>query len=271
VPKNLSAYTSEEGPSLILNADLDINPVSSTAVSASNPAAAPSSVLSSEPRTQTSSDLQVGPTPDILGPVEAGHSPSESPTARTPVDDTSSTSPGSPSLSPPLQGKKGEQRIVCDFSSLVPGDFVTSGLRQTCFLEITAFSLDGSHGGEYSTGGPARVFDSSNPTEGSNQLGSPNHDCPKNAGPGQGSGGSPLHQANQAYQNCEARGNVLIVPERSQKEDENDPIPAAMGGCINFHFVVPVLLQGAGVLDIPPRTTVMYTVRDSSMESIAFV
>jgi hypothetical protein len=145
--------------------------------------------------------------------------------------------------------------IECDFATLVPGDYVTSSLREACFIEITAVSLDDSHG-DYAPGGAAQVFDSSNPTKGNSQLGSPNQDCP-NAGPGKGRGGSPLHQANQAYQNCEARGNLLIVPER--KEDAH-PIPAAKGGCINFYFTVPIFLHGAGVLGIPPGTTVMYTV-----------
>jgi hypothetical protein len=232
------------------SADLGIKTVFSTAGAASKPADARPSVMSSEMMPQGSSDLQLDPTPlGIQLPVEA----------HTPVGGTNSM-PRSASLSSPLQGQNGgQQRIECDFSSLVPGDFVTSSLRETCFMEITTFRLDGS---SPASGGAARVLDSSNPSKESKQLGSPNQDCPGNSGPGQGSGGSPLHQATQAYQNCVARGNVLIVPERSDHNaDENDPIPAATGGCIIFRFVVPVFLHGAGVLDIPPRTTVMYTVR----------
>jgi hypothetical protein len=145
--------------------------------------------------------------------------------------------------------------MECDFSMVSPGDFVMTSLREACLMDIATLSFDGSQE-DYAHGRAAGVFDSSNPTRGNKQLGSPNKDC-ANAGPGEGTGGSPLHQANQAYQNCKAQRNLLIVPH---SYEEKLPIPAQTGGCIKFSFVVPVVLKGAGVLDIPPGTTVMYTV-----------
>jgi hypothetical protein len=147
------------------------------------------------------------------------------------------------------------QMMECDFSTVSPGDLVTTSLRQVCLMDVAALRLEGSQDG-YTTGSAACVFDSINPSGGSNQLGSPNKDC-SNTGPGEGAGGSPSHQANQAYQNCEARGNLLVVPNGYE---DKLPIPAHTGGCIKFSFVVPVVLKGAGVLDVPPGTTVMYTV-----------
>jgi hypothetical protein len=136
----------------------------------------------------------------------------------------------------------------CDFSKLNAGDFVTSA----CTMDITAYSL-GPQG--YTPGGAARVFDSSNPTKGSDQLGAPNKHC-LTSGPGEGTGGSPLYQPNPDNQNCNDLGNLLIV----QKHNEAHPVPTETGGCIIFSFPVPVVLNGVGVLDIPPGTTVMYTV-----------
>lgn len=187
----------------------------------------------------------------ITSSLTLGTSTSASPTI---LQDNSARTSDEPSLqhvSNPME------LMECDFASLFPGDFVTTSLREACLMDITAISLDASQR-DFATGGAAQVFDSSNPTKGSIQLGSPNQDCP-NAGPGEGSGGSPLHQANQAYQNCEARGNLLIVPN-IYEEKEKLPIPAHTGGCIKFSFVAPVVLNGAGVLDIPPGTTIMYTV-----------
>jgi hypothetical protein len=199
----------------------------------------------------TNSDLKPGPASVVQRPIEAYHSTNEPPSALS--EDDQGPMSRSPSILSATHMKK-EERIECDFSSLFPGDFVTSELREACYMEITAFSLDGLHV-EYPVAGPARVFDSCNPTKGSNELGSPNQDCP-NGGPGEGIGGSPLHQANQAYQNCDAKRNLLIVPERN----DVNPIPAGAGGCLLFHFVIPLVLQGAGVLNIPRGTTVMYTV-----------
>jgi hypothetical protein len=138
--------------------------------------------------------------------------------------------------------------IDCDFSMFDAGDYVTSA----CSMDIAAYSMD-SHG--YTPGGAARVFDSYSPPKGCGQLGAPNEDCPTH-GPGQGLGGSPLHQPNPANQNCNGLGNLLIV----QKTNEEHPFSSETGGCINFSFVAPVALHGVGVLDIPPDTTVMYTV-----------
>lgn len=159
-------------------------------------------------------------------------------------DELASSSPPKSAAIPPTEAVLTD----CDFSMLNAGDFVTSA----CTMDITAYSL-GPQG--YTPGGAARVFDSHNPTEGGDQLGTPNKHCPI-PGPGEGIGGSPLHQPNPANQNCNGMGNLLIV----QKSNEALPVPTETGGCIVFSFVVPVVLDGVGVLDIPPGTTVMYTV-----------
>jgi hypothetical protein len=143
---------------------------------------------------------------------------------------------------------KDADMVDCDFSMLNAGDVVTSA----CTMDITAYSIDPQ---VYTPGGAARVFDSRSPAKGCDQLGAPNEDCPI-PGPGQGLGGSPLHQPNPTNQNCNDLGNLLIV----QKANEEHPFPSETGGCINFSFVAPVVLLGVGVLDIPLGTTVMYTV-----------
>jgi hypothetical protein len=229
-------------------------PTTSTAITTKEFASPnPSAFINRSPgELPQASDLKPGASSVLFNGVFK--SPKDSP--RTQIADAS---PESRASSPPpsVHFEAGEL-MECDFAALAPGDFVTTGLLETCLMEITAFSLDldGSQL-DSSRGGPAQVLDSSNPVKRNIQLGSPNQDCP-DAGPGEGTGGSPLHQPIQEYQNCKARGNLLIVPERVQ--DAIDPIPVATGGCLIFHFLVPVVLKGAGILDIPAGTTAMYTV-----------
>ena len=94
-----------------------------------------------------------------------------------------------------------------------------------------------------STGDPSHlpmIFDSSMPTGGDPDLGTPNETF---GGPGIGSGG----EAGQPGENSTALGNVLII---SEDNDSNDPDDNAGGGTITFDFAYPVRVDKVGILDI---------------------
>ena len=90
------------------------------------------------------------------------------------------------------------------------------------------------------TSHPAMIFDSSNPTGGDADLGTPNQDF---GGPGVGSGG----RAGQAGENAVDLGNVLIL---SEDRDSNDPDDNGSGGTLIFTFDAPVFVESVGILDI---------------------
>ena len=82
---------------------------------------------------------------------------------------------------------------------------------------------------------PAMIFDSSHPTGGDQDLGTPNAQY---GGPGQGSGGQS---------NDKPLGNVLII---SEDNDANDPDDNYNGGVLIFDFDNPVMIDEVGILDI---------------------
>ncbi|MGK7889091.1 MAG: SdrD B-like domain-containing protein [Leptolyngbyaceae cyanobacterium] len=94
---------------------------------------------------------------------------------------------------------------------------------------------------------PTIIFDSSRPTGGDRDLGTPNTDF---GGPGQGSGGS----AGTPGENADALNSVLIIAENTIDADGDGlvdiPDDNQSGGTINFDFVSPVRVQFLTVVDI---------------------
>ena len=87
---------------------------------------------------------------------------------------------------------------------------------------------------------PAMIFDSSNPTGGDRDLGTPNEGF---GGPGVGTGGGP----GQPGANAVPLGNVLIL---SEDGDSGDPDDNASGGTLIFTFDVDVRVDAVQILDI---------------------
>ncbi|MEM9291362.1 MAG: SdrD B-like domain-containing protein [Acidobacteriota bacterium] len=87
---------------------------------------------------------------------------------------------------------------------------------------------------------PPMIFDSSNPTGGDPDLGTPNQDF---GGPGVGSGGG----AGEAGENSQALGHLLII---SEDGDSSDPDDNAGGGTLTFDFANPVDVTSVTVVDI---------------------
>ncbi|MCO8125241.1 polymorphic toxin-type HINT domain-containing protein [Stieleria sp. TO1_6] len=82
---------------------------------------------------------------------------------------------------------------------------------------------------------PAMIFDSSAPTGGDSDLGSP---ARRYGGPGVGSGGAS---------NSVSHENVLII---SEDGDTSDPDDNARGGTLVFDFEQPVMIDELGMLDV---------------------
>ena len=89
---------------------------------------------------------------------------------------------------------------------------------------------------------PAMIFDSSAPTGGDSDLGTPNQNF---GGPGIGSGGQNGVAANDV-----ALGNILII---SEDADASDPDDNYNGGTLIFTFDSPVMLDEIGLLDVDNR------------------
>ena len=119
--------------------------------------------------------------------------------------------------------------VDIDFSGLPRGTIVDD--------EYAAFGITVSTN---NANRPAMIFDSSNPTGGDFDLGSPNSDF---GGPGVGSGG----RAGQPGQNDTALGNVLII---SEDGDQNDPDDNASGGILIFTFDTPKDVLSVDLLDV---------------------
>ncbi len=90
------------------------------------------------------------------------------------------------------------------------------------------------------TNNPAMIFNSSNPTGGDTDLGTPNSDF---GGPGVGAGGG----AGQDGENAVDLGKVLII---SEDADSGNPDDNAAGGTIYFIFDQPVFTTSVAILDI---------------------
>lgn len=114
-------------------------------------------------------------------------------------------------------------------SPLAPGETVDDDFAS---LGINVWVTGHHHG--------TMVFNSSSPTGGDKDLGTPHEDF---GGPGKGNGGQP----GQPGENSVDLGNVLII---SEDGDSNDPDDEAHGGVIHFGFTTPVDVCSVGMLDI---------------------
>jgi len=112
-----------------------------------------------------------------------------------------------------------------DGNPLAAGDLITDQFDD-CFI-VTGVGNN--------IGGGAMIFDSSNPTGGDTDLGTPNLLF---AGPGVGGGGAT---------NPDPLENILILTEDN---DSSDPDDDARGGTITFDFVTDVAIFEVGILDI---------------------
>ena len=115
---------------------------------------------------------------------------------------------------------------VIDFDELSAGDVVS-----TQYPGVTINAVNNRTGYQNA----AMVFDSSNPTGGDADLGTPNQAF---GGPGVGSGGGS---------NETALGNILIV---SEDNDASDPDDEAQGGTFTFTFAEAVTINHLDLLDI---------------------
>ena len=97
---------------------------------------------------------------------------------------------------------------------------------------------------------PAMIFDSSNPTGGDVDLGTPNQDF---GGPGVGAGGA----SGEIGENSVAEGNILII---SEDGDQSDPDDNAAGGTLIFDFATPYKVASVTLIDIE-NTSETYEVR----------
>ena len=115
-----------------------------------------------------------------------------------------------------------------------------TALISACNLQVTARDDDLEL--------EVNVFDSANPTEGDEDLGSPNETC-EPAGDGVGSGG----EKDSEFENCVPQGNLLIIQETSGNPPppQGTPNDRGTGGCIKFDFetIEGVELANMGLLD----------------------
>jgi len=121
-----------------------------------------------------------------------------------------------------------------DFEAYSPGDIITSlgpGITVTTLMQA-------SKKGPLLPG-QAMIFDSSNPTGGDEDLGTPNADF---GGPGIGKGG----KSGKLFPNDKPHGNVLIISEDGNSTNPDDN---KYGGVITFDFDPPVDLYSIGLLD----------------------
>ena len=147
------------------------------------------------------------------------------------------THPGTPPYTP-LTGPCIEAPI--DFEGLAAGTKVTDQIP--CVTVSAKFlSFAPAH---------AMVFDTSSPTGGDSDLGTPNRGY---GGPGIGSGGSAPYGNGGGVgdsgfaTNTAGLGKVLIV---SEDGDSSDPDDNASGGYLYFHFCTPTNISTLKFLDI---------------------
>jgi len=129
-----------------------------------------------------------------------------------------------------------QANTIIDFDQDAAGNAITAG--QIIDNEYAAFGV--TIQSDNQSFQPTIAFDSSNPTGGDFDLGTPNVTF---GGPGIGAGG----EAGQPGENAVALNNVLII---SEDGDLNDPDDDAGGGVITFDFASPVTFFRIGILDV---------------------
>lgn len=118
---------------------------------------------------------------------------------------------------------------VLDFEGYPAGTVVTNQFAGAKGVEISCANQFG-----------CMIFNSSNPTGGDWDLGSPNVKC--GGGPGTGKGG----EAGKVGENCLSHGNILIL---SEDGDASDPDDNMDGGTMSFAFTECVELVSISTLD----------------------
>ena len=108
------------------------------------------------------------------------------------------------------------------------------------------------------TNHPAMIFDSSQPTGGDNDLGSPSSAF---GGPGQGNGGQSGDGVNDQSLN-----NILIISENNNPSNPDDN---ASGGTLIFTFDQAVMLDEISLLDIDAQeaTIVLFDINGNQIQS----
>ena len=136
---------------------------------------------------------------------------------------------------------------IADFSVLKPGETVTTLTTTSITTSIQAYDAEGK---------PAKsmVFDSSSPTGGDFDLGTPHTSFD---GPGKGKAG----KKGKLFQNSDPKGNVLII---SEDGEETDPDDDANGGFLVFQFSEPIYVESVGLLDNDDSTLFSVTSADGS-------
>lgn len=104
----------------------------------------------------------------------------------------------------------------------------------------------------------AMIFDSSNPSGGDVDLGTPHKDF---GGPGIGRAG----RAGSPVANSISRGKVLIL---STDDDSSNPNDHRFGGYVLFNFEVPMIVKEIGLLDNEENTKFDVELADGSTRSI---
>lgn len=149
--------------------------------------------------------------------------------------------------------------MTVDFNTDTNGNNIEKGR----FVEDEWIKLGMTLFAEGGEGTLPRIFDSSNPGGetpgacGDADLGSPNKECP-GGGPGEGEGGEP----GQPGENCDPRGNVLIV----QEPGESCPDDNVDGGIITLDFPYPngQYVKEIALLDIDYGARIIVVTETSS-------
>ncbi len=160
-------------------------------------------------------------------------------------------------------------RYCITFEELQAGDIVsvvTAALGTTPILVDGLLPRTGFEGQN-----AAMIFDSSSPTGGDPDLGSPNQTCagctPVNPCPGEGEEGN----AGQPNENCEPLGNLLIV---SEDLDDNDPDDSAFPGSkllLDFsNFTGGVTIYSVTLLDVEAEDAQIRLLSESGVELASF-
>ncbi len=132
--------------------------------------------------------------------------------------------------------------VDCESAECLTIDFAQFSAGQVIDDELAAMGI---HVTTDNASTPAMIFDSSDPTGGDFDLGTPNQTF---GGPGIGAGG----EAGQAGENAIGLGNLLILSEDGN--DGSDPDDNASGGEFIFTFDDPVLIESVSLVDIDEQT-----------------
>ena len=145
---------------------------------------------------------------------------------------------------------------VVDFEEFQAGDTVHA--LSAPGLTVTALKKKTKKGKLRPT--LAMIFDSSDPSGGDFDLGSPNEDF---GGPGIGAAGGT--STGSLFPNDIEHGMVLIIAE---SDDSTDPDDNALGGTLTFDFELPTDVKSIGLLDNEEGAKFKVTTADGGSSTI---